>query len=56
MFPDFNKIILYKILATMDATVGITVAFPPNANFEWDALHNGYANKSKTISLVLETI
>ncbi|XP_047252147.1 uncharacterized protein LOC107841674 [Capsicum annuum] len=36
------------ILATVDATIGSTVASATNAKVAWDSLHTAYANKSQT--------
>ncbi|XP_049364611.1 uncharacterized protein LOC125829438 [Solanum verrucosum] len=42
------QLIQNAILATVDATIGSTVASTPNAQVSWDALHTAYANKSQT--------
>ncbi|KAF3657250.1 Ubiquinol oxidase 2, mitochondrial [Capsicum annuum] len=49
-FMDYpkNQLIQNAILATVDATIGSTVASATNAKAAWDALHTAYANKSQT--------
>ncbi|KAH0638882.1 hypothetical protein KY290_036190 [Solanum tuberosum] len=43
-----DQLIQNVILATVNATIGSTIASSPNAKVAWDALHTAYANKSQT--------
>ncbi|KAH0725470.1 hypothetical protein KY284_001335 [Solanum tuberosum] len=43
-----DQLIQNAILATVDATIGSTIASGPNAKLAWDALLTTYANKSQT--------